>query len=64
MIPAHTLMDLTLTWRPLNEHIEAAVYARNLFNKSYILRTDASTLGDYVIGGEPRVVGARLRYTY
>jgi iron complex outermembrane receptor protein len=64
VIPAHTLMDLTLTWRPLNEHIEAAVYARNLFNKSYILRTDASTLGDYVIGGEPRVVGARLRYTY
>jgi iron complex outermembrane receptor protein len=64
VIPAHTLVDLTLSWRSNDQHLEAAVYARNLFDKNYILRTDASTLGDYATGGEPRVVGARLRYIY
>jgi iron complex outermembrane receptor protein len=64
VIPAHMLTDLTLTWHTLNEHVEASLYARNLFNKSYIIRTDASTLGDYRIGGEPRIIGGRLRYTY
>jgi iron complex outermembrane receptor protein len=64
VIPAHTLVDLTLSWRPNNQHLEAALYARNLFDKSYILRADASTLGDYATGGEPRVVGVRVRYTY
>jgi iron complex outermembrane receptor protein len=64
VIPAHTLMDATLSWLAPDRHIEASIYARNLFDKSYIMRTDGSVLGDYVIGGEPRVVGFRVRYTY
>lgn len=63
-VPAHTLADLTVTWKSLDKHLEASVYARNLFDKTYVFRTDGNTVGDYVIGGEPRVVGARLKYTY
>jgi iron complex outermembrane receptor protein len=64
VVPARTLVDLTLSWRPLNQHLEAALYARNLFNKAYILRTDGNTVGDYALGGEPRVVGIRFKYDY
>jgi iron complex outermembrane receptor protein len=62
-IPAHTLMDMTLAWHSPDRHYEVAVYARNLFDESYLIRADASALGDTAIGGEPRVVGVRLRYS-
>jgi outer membrane receptor protein involved in Fe transport len=64
VVPARTLVDLTLSWRSLDAHLEAALYARNLFDKAYILRTDGNTVGDYALGGEPRVVGVRVRYDY
>ncbi|MDB5452513.1 MAG: TonB-dependent receptor, partial [Caulobacteraceae bacterium] len=64
VVPARTVTDLTVSWRVPGDHIEASVFARNLFDKDYIFRTDGSTTGDYVIGAEPRVIGARLKYTY
>jgi iron complex outermembrane receptor protein len=64
VIPGHSLTDITASWLSLNEKVELSLYVRNLFDKSYIIRTDGSTVGDYVIGGEPRVVGVRLHYTY
>jgi iron complex outermembrane receptor protein len=64
VIPDRALVDATLSWRSPDERIELALYARNLFDKDYIMRTDGSTVGDYVIGGEPRVVGVRVSYAY
>jgi len=64
VIEAHTLVDATVSWLSPDKKIELAVYARNLFNKDYLLRSDASTVGDTVIGAEPRVVGVRVKYAY
>jgi iron complex outermembrane receptor protein len=62
--PSHTLVDATLSWVLPNEHLELSVYGRNLFDKTYAIRRDAGTLGDFVVWGEPRVLGARVKYTY
>jgi iron complex outermembrane receptor protein len=64
VIPDRTLVDATISWLSPDEKIEVALYARNLFDEDYIMRTDGSTVGDYVIGGEPRVVGVRVRYAH
>lgn len=66
-IAPYTLVDMTLSWKPTGgagKHFAMALYARNLLDRSTIIRTDASTVGDYVIGGEPRIVGGRFTYSY
>ena len=62
--PSRTLVDATLSWLLPNEHIELSIYGRNLFDKTYAIRRDAGTLGDFVVWGEPRVLGARVKYSY
>jgi hypothetical protein len=39
-------VDATVSWTSLKDHSQLSLYARNPFDRPYIISPDASTLGD------------------
>lgn len=68
IIPATSLLNLNLNWRGVaGTPLDLAMFATNVTNKKYfVASTNAlSTTGaEFIILGEPRIVGARLKYRF
>ncbi|WP_322015582.1 TonB-dependent receptor [Paraburkholderia sp. J12] len=66
-LPGYGILNLATGWR-LNsgEHKwDLSIWAHNVFNKRYYLASFASVQNTYTaMAGDPRVVGATLRFTY
>jgi len=61
--PAYALVNLTASYAP-TDRLTLSAYARNLFDKSYLLATDASAYGTWRLYGEPRVIGVKAALTF
>ena len=67
-LPGYSLVNARLTWSDvLGTKLDASVFARNLFNKRYLLGGNAASAGgntNVVNPGTPRIVGGELRYSF
>jgi iron complex outermembrane receptor protein len=67
-LPGYALVNARLTWSDvLGSKLDASVFARNLFNKRYLLGGNAAAAGgstNVVNPGTPRIVGGELRYSF
>lgn len=60
-LPEYAVANATVTWTSLEDRFSLSVWARNLFNKDYLInRTQQANLGAIQVWGNPRVVGATL----
>lgn len=62
-VDSRTLVDLTLSYLPI-ERLTVAAYARNLLDEKYYAEPNYNALGIYGLWGEPRTIGMRVSYSY
>ncbi len=67
-LPATNLVNLNLTWNDVaGKGIDLAVFATNVTKQKYWVASaglTTSTAGDSIFLGEPRVLGARVRFNF
>ncbi len=60
-LPEYTLANATVSWKSRDERFSVSLWARNLFNKEYVVnRTEQANLGAIQAWGDPRVLGATV----
>jgi iron complex outermembrane recepter protein len=68
ILPATNLLNLNFNWRGIGgTTLDLAVFATNVTNKKYYVGSTnalSTTGGEFLILGEPRMVGARLKYRF
>jgi iron complex outermembrane receptor protein len=67
--PATNLLNLNLNWKGIGgQPVDLALFASNVTNQKYYVSSAgtglSSTGADFVLLGQPRIFGARLRYTF
>jgi iron complex outermembrane recepter protein len=66
--PGYGLLDLRIGWENIgNEHVDLAVYGKNITNKDYELNASDDTQQFGFISrqyGDPRTVGVEVRYSF
>jgi iron complex outermembrane recepter protein len=68
LLPATDLLNLNLNWKGIaGSPVDLALFATNVTNQKYRVATAGglpSTGGEFILVGEPRMFGARLRYRF
>lgn len=68
LLPSTSLLNLNLNWRSIGgSPIDAALFATNVTNEKYRVATAGglpSTGGEFILLGEPRMYGLRVRYNF
>ena len=68
LLPATDLLNLNLNWRGIaGSPIDAALFATNVTNEKYRVASSGglpSTGGEFILVGEPRMYGVRVRYRF
>ena len=62
--PSYALVTARVTWTSADERLSASIFGRNLMDARNNAIMGTSTLGDFVVRGEPRVFGITLGYSY
>ncbi|MCX7864518.1 MAG: TonB-dependent receptor, partial [Novosphingobium sp.] len=68
LLPSTSLLNLNLTWKSVAQSdFDLAVFATNVTNEKYRVATAGAlpaTGGEFILVGEPRMYGVRIRYNF
>ena len=61
-IPAYAVVNLTAGWTSNDERFSVKFWARNLFDKYYMINRTQQPLGDIQYAAPPRIIGVTLGF--
>ena len=68
LLPSTSLLNLNLNWKSVaGSPVDLSVYATNITGEKYRVASAgglASTGGEFILVGEPRMYGVRLKYNF
>ena len=68
LLPSTNLLNLNLNWKGIaGSPVDLSVYATNITGEKYRVASAggiSSTGGEYILVGEPRMYGVRLKYSF
>jgi iron complex outermembrane recepter protein len=62
--PAYDLVNGSLSWTDLGDHLKAGLFVRNLGNTAYATSVTEATPGEVLSRGPPRMYGVTLGYKF